>query len=419
MDSRRTGISNRAIAAIIAGFLLLIAAGLALSVRSSADRAWAAMQRRTRELIAEAQARPSARPVLRGTPEPGNAWTDYDAAAKLMESLRPESMSVYDYLTRKPKAERAAIEKLVAANGNIVELMRRGTRRSDGAFPYAWDRGISIDGPPLIRLQELGMLAAAHARLLREAGRVREAAEALLDVAQCGGDLRRNAVLISDLIGLAVISIAIDELRELQAASALATEDLAAIDRELEILDRSWADFAITLRNESMTAQTTLLASDSEWPGRVPKFFSTWRYGFSRKLMRANAGAEIAEYMELFIRQESMAWPDRVKAGKASEMEFTGFANPLAKSYSPGGLSLSSSVRQRRAQLRMLRVAIRFRLDGTVIQLDDPYGDQLRTVRSGAGLKVWSRGRDGIDQGGTGEWTRNATGTDIVLEVSK
>ncbi len=419
MTALRRRLSNRAIAGIIVGILLLIVVGFWLDIRITADRAWAAMEKRTHDLIEEARARPAARPVLRGTAEPGNAWTDYEAAAKLWEPLKPNRTIVFAFVTRRPEADRAAVQKLIATNGSIIEHLRRGTRRAEVSYAYDWERAGSLNMPPLLSLQDLGSLAVAQSRLLREAGRHREALETLLDTAQFGGDVRRNGVAIADMIGLAIIFVALDELRDLLATSPLAAQDLARVDRELEILDRHWSDFGITLRNESMSVQASLLAADRSYPAEYPSFPDTWRYGFSRKLMSADAGTRVGRWLEEFRAQESMAWPDRLKAGEEMQREVKEDPNPLARGFYYGGIATSASVRQKRAQLRLLRVATRFRMDGSVMEIDDPFGDKILSVRTGNHLKLWSRGRDGIDNGGKGEWSRDDRGADIVLEFTR
>jgi hypothetical protein len=87
-------------------------------------------------------------------------------------------------------------------------------------------------------------------------------------------------------------------------------------------------------------------------------------------------------------------------------------------------VSSAQAGRVRRAQLRVLRVAARYRATGEVLDLEDPLGTRLQTARAPGRLKVWSVGKDGKsdggDTGGSPTWLPVAgkpTPRDIVLEV--
>jgi hypothetical protein len=74
--------------------------------------------------------------------------------------------------------------------------------------------------------------------------------------------------------------------------------------------------------------------------------------------------------------------------------------------------------RDKRAQLRLLRTAAQYRATGRLPDLDDPFGVRLLSSEQGGKVKVWSVGRDQVDDGGKGEWKPNA-GPDIVLEFDR
>jgi hypothetical protein len=56
-------------------------------------------------------------------------------------------------------------------------------------------------------------------------------------------------------------------------------------------------------------------------------------------------------------------------------------------------------------------------LRGEVPALGDPFGTKLYQRGGGRRLKVWSAGPDGVDDGGSGDWT--IQGKDTVLEVER
>jgi hypothetical protein len=65
----------------------------------------------------------------------------------------------------------------------------------------------------------------------------------------------------------------------------------------------------------------------------------------------------------------------------------------------------------------ILRTAARFRGTGEILNLRDPFGEnRIHSERDGR-LRVWSVGKDGNDDGGSGEW--KPQGKDIVLEIPR
>lgn len=403
---------------IIAGGLVLLTGATALFIRINADAAWEVMRIRTLELAAEAKARPSNRPVLRGTAEPGNAWTDYEAEVTPGGIDSTTRSTLEEYLDRKPGADAQAVERLVAGHALDIEAFRRGTRRAEGGFAYDWDRGTQLKLPDYIRFQDLVWLTVAKARLQKESGRPGEAAELLLDTAQACGDFRRNSTYLSELSGIRYMFVAYDDLLELLKSKSLSAQDLAKVELELEILDLNWSDFGISLRNEAIFAQFHLLTGD-RLAEVNPPFLGSWRYAFSQDLMVADASSWILLCVNVAVQLESKPWPEHLKEAETLRREMDKGRNPLAHYVNYGNPWASSRVRHRRSQLRMLRVATRYWLDGSVTELPDPFGDKLRTIRTNTGLKVWSVGGDGIDNGGIGGWYLSDQVPDIVLEISK
>ena len=64
----------------------------------------------------------------------------------------------------------------------------------------------------------------------------------------------------------------------------------------------------------------------------------------------------------------------------------------------------------RKAQVRLLRLAARYRATGDLLQVKDPYGGgDLLHSKAGDRMKFWSRDGNGVDDGGdagsTERWT--------------
>jgi hypothetical protein len=66
-------------------------------------------------------------------------------------------------------------------------------------------------------------------------------------------------------------------------------------------------------------------------------------------------------------------------------------------------------------------MAAHYRATGEVLELEDPLGAKMRTVKTGGTLQIWSVGSNGVDDGGAGTFKPQAgkAQSDIVLEVER
>jgi len=401
--------------------LVGVGVGTATCLRTSAGRAWTSMQVKTRALDAEAKARPAARPVLRGTPEPGNAWTDYDLALNDLAAHKNEVSRITEFVSRDPKVDRAAVDRFLASKTGAIDNLRRGARRAEGAYPYDWDLGPGRLKPSIQLSNGLARLAVAQARVLHEAGRTREAADLLLDLLQFGGDHRRNMPVQGDAIGASLCGLAIDELKDLLLSGKLKADDLSDLAGPLEILDRDWPDYATSLRNEATVMLVALGTEDFKFLGGDPAMnvLRAWQHGFSMRRMAADAADEIVRYTERAIGHEALPWIERLKAQEELKRDVERAANLFVKLVQPGVGRFGSYERSPRAKLRLLRFAIHYMMTGGMADLDDPFGSKLRHQEVDGKLRIWSLGRDGVDQDGVGDWKRDVPPADIILEIPK
>jgi hypothetical protein len=412
------------LAAILLGILALIVAAFSLWIDSVARRRWAETEKRVHALLSEIRGRDAGRPVLRGSAVEGDAWEEYDLAIDEMQKIKTSTMTIGEYVSRGPKADRASIEKILAVHGAAIDHLRLGARRSRGQYPYRWEEGAAMKTPPLLRMQSLANLATCQARFLAEAGKPREAAELLLDTCQFGRDAGTNGPLISEMVALAILGVALDELRDLLQAGRLDRETLESVGRELELLDRSFPRNGHSLINDAAMAGATFLKSG---PGSIeseggagaslgPLF--AWRFGFSQRIMSADAFDTMLRLMNRTAELEDRPWEEARRGLEELRGEAERSKNWLVRMMIPGLLQSSRPGRERKSQLRILRVAVRWRATGEILDLDDPFGTKLRHSASGGTLKVWSLGRDGADDGGAGGWNP-PIGKDIVLEIPR
>ncbi len=403
MASTRPAIARIALVA-----LPIAAVAICLAVGGAADRRWKAAMERTRRLREEAAARPAARPVLRGEATDGNAWDDYGAALETLQASARDAMTLQEILNRGPRADRAAVAAFVERDRTAIDKMREGTRRAEAQYAYAWGRGLTFRTPDLLKCQTLSSLAACRARLDREAGRPREAAELALDVLQFTRDLGHNGILVTEFMAHAASRPALDELQEILVSRELSREELAEVARELEILDLSLPRHAWSLLNERMILGQEVRAGGGG-AGTGP--FSGIRAAISGRLATV-AMLEVQDrHAGTVERLDEVPW-SAVEAYSAAldKVDKMPCDLPATSAAKPG--------RERRAMLRLLRMAAHYRATGEVLDLEDPFGARLRHERNGAKLRVWSVGPDGTDHGGDGGW-HAPLGRDILLEVER
>lgn len=416
----RKRISAWKVVGVIAGVLVLLVGAMALWIRSVADRRWTEMEREARSQLGQARARDSSRPALRGEAVPGNAWDDYAPAVK----VRLSSSVLGEFVARGPKADRTAVEAILAANPTLLDALRKGARRTHGQYPIDWEK----DGgalPGLGNLQGLAQLAVCQARLLAEAGRSREAAELLLDTCQFARDVGHNGLLISDMIALAIYTIALTELHDLIRSGTLTSEELTQVGRELELVDRHFPDIGIGMLNESIfMAFNTIRAVQTGGEGMGEGAAMTamaWKFGFSTRLMMADTFDEVRRMNRRIHDLRTRSWAEAQADLQRLSDELRNDRNPMVRLYAgvpSGGLKAEREVR---AKIRLLRMAAHYRATGEVLELEDPLGAKMRTVKTGGTLQIWSVGSNGVDDGGAGTFKPQAgkAQSDIVLEVER
>ena len=383
--------------------VLLLGIGLFFAwVQAVAARRWAALEKRVPELIAEARGRDPRRPVLRGEAVPGNAWTDYGPVVAGAKAL--PKFDLGEFMARGPKADRAKVEAVVAANEALLDGVRAGARRAEGTYPLHFEKGFAADIPGLISCHNLTNLAVCKARFLRETGKEAEARDLLLDALQFAGDLGRNTLLIAEMISLAQLGTLFEELKELPPDPEFA--------RALAVLDGAFPAHADSMLNEHACMAAGLfgmghaaLADLGETGGMLV----AWRYGFSQRLMFVDAVEAHRDLLRRMAETSTLPWGELACARREIDASTEASKNPLVRIMVPGLTSSERAGRERRAQLRLLR-----RYHGEAGPLDDPFGAQLLSD----GAKVWSVGPDGVDDAGKGDWRPPKTG-DIVLELPK
>lgn len=391
------------IVGIVLGVIALACIGLAVWASAAGSRRFERIRNKGLARLAEVKAGDARRPVLRGAAEPGNAWDDYAAGVQEVKKFA-DARKFHEVLQRGPKAEPEVAKAALAAHGSALDALRRGAGREASRYPYEWERGISMPLPALLDHQAFSNFSLLKARALLEEGKPREAAGVLLDVCQFGRDLGSDGVLISEMIGLSVLAAAFGELRDLLGSGKLDAAALEELGRGLEILDGSFP------RNDQAVLNDTLLLG-----GSLDELGAAWG---PQRLYLANGIDELNERIERVAKADALSWPEARKVYESVAADTEKSSNVISRIATPDLSKVAMNCRERRAQLRLLRMAVQSLASKQVPDLDDPFGAKLRSTKTGDAVKFWSVGSDGADDGGSGQW-KGADGKDIVLELKK
>lgn len=415
----------------ILGFLLAISLIVALAtyywLSSAIDRRWAAMERRVAELVETSRSASSARPALRGPALPGNAWEHYEPALagfrRVYDSTPGLSPLISEVLSGKPKGPlskenyaklTAVLDALQPDFGNVV----RGSSCAEGQYPWDWGRmipDISLSGPVISQAHFFLSVGLVEARRRVEMGDPAGALELLLAFMAFGRDVGDNGLSVHLAVGCAMIRTAGDEVQAMLLARKFDREQLLALERSLNILDRDFLRYGPALRNEQIAfgnlfLRGLTLKEKIFMDGLDPRTIQTgWRYGYSNKALQADAffrfdewcgrlsGIDSLPFPELLVLQDEIA-----KEGEASPNPWAVVLWRFVRGF--------TYLRECHARLRLLRSAALYRAGGELPALSDPCGTVLLSSRVGGKVRIWSVGRDGVDDGG-------AAAKDLVLDL--
>jgi hypothetical protein len=246
-----------------------------------------------------------------------------------------------------------------------------------------------------------------QSRMLRSAGEPQKAVELLLDLALFGGDLSRNAFGYIEGTASEIRKWALDELRICVVDRSLPRAGLETLDRELRILEEATPDRSTILSNNTALLGEVLLANRDSWiaqPGFSPQALD-WRHAYSKGLLALDLFTHADDWNRRAGAAASRTWPEAVKIHQAIRSEGDAL-NDLLSFQALAAYSWSGWTRAHLAKTRLLRVAVRYRLSGELLSLDDPFGDRLRTEVSPKGrLQVWSVGEYAIGEPAGGPWS--------------
>ena len=202
--------------------LVTLCVGLSSAFAGEKPQAKSPLEREYDETIAALVA------ARRAIPEGENAAEHY---ARAFEALPPDpAEKLDDFLTMTAiSAMPAALREFPGATDEVRKCreavtvhLRRGASKKRCMFDLEWSDGLAMLMPHLVKARDLARQAALYGKLLELEGRPCEAARVYLDAIRMGLHLEQDRMLISVIVGMAVVGIAGPQIEGLLARAPAA-----------------------------------------------------------------------------------------------------------------------------------------------------------------------------------------------------
>jgi len=360
----------------------------------AADRRLMRIIQKVQRRVDELQARDARRPVLRGEARPGNGWEDYGQAAAELKPVK-EAQSLQQLLSKSPKIDPALGDRLLAEHGVALDHLQRGAARA--ASSSSSDHNRNMSGHNYV-----SALAQLKSRALLKESRIKDCLDLLLDLCQFGRDLASTGPAFWETLGTMYMRGAWDEMHGVMGSGKATKSELEELDRGLATLDQIYPSHGEALERDVLIFAQELIPtceSGIAWGRLLNIGFLEYHMEVASRVAQAEPGG----------------WSELQRVAREVEEEVSRSWNPLMKSSGTVFVQNLDQNRAARARLRLLRLEVHWRATGELLDLEDPFGGRLKHVVKDGALKAWSLGKDGVDDGGDGEWAKS--GKDIVLEI--
>ncbi|MCK5944937.1 MAG: hypothetical protein KAI24_23315 [Planctomycetes bacterium] len=356
---------------VVAGIAaaVALAAGSGAIVTQHADRAVAQLATRANELRQRHEALPTHHDALWGDTADDRAFAHYGHAAELARGFEDHEIVGYHLTDELPLAELAPLR---ARWQPVVATACLGAHAADRRMRGAFDDPEHV--ADLLAFRRVVNLTVLEARCRLATGEPLEAVRHTLDAMTLGADCVHDGVLINQMIGAAMVAIGVDSWRD-ERLQQLDDDALAALADGLARLDQRLPTALRLERELTVMAGLLLDATDQvEWRGGAP-----WRYGFSGQWMTADAFLMLADGIDQLSRLDDARWPQRKVALERAVARMLESGNDAAAMITPNLASAALTLRQSKAALRLLRMAVDLHR-GVERPLPDPLGDGDLTI---------------------------------------
>ena len=331
-------------------------------------------------------------PVLVGDPLPGDPRTAYELAGSLAAGVARETRDRLHMLSQTSSVSAATSTEALALVAELpaaaLDELRRSVRMA-GTMYAAEELGRRLVGNAF---GDQEVLVDALLVLARHATSETERVAAWLDALACGWDRAGKVVLVERLLGVVMVSKALDVADE-QWLDTLSDVSLQQLRDALAAVDQ-----ATPLGTDLQSVVAHLVLMVSELPDLqvddlgLVSIYQLWQNGFSVVDAGIERAARLAEQVRNFEQQApaTAPWPQR----RAALQQLVAADKLCNSDMRFGYLGFASEAEQNRREsitrMRFLRLALACRL-GESLQLDDPLGSgPLGMVRDGAKVRFFS-----------------------------
>ena len=200
--------------------------------------------------------------------------------------------------------------------------------------------------------------------------------------------------MLTRTIGLVVYSTTFDELQNLILSGKLTKSQLVELARKLQIVDQDFPAWSSALSAETLGFSVAMVRASEG--GRLDWFDFAKQWGWRFTVSPGSAILKTLEEKEAYLHRveklDQMSFAEVRKEIDAISAEMA--ASPDASVRISASDLLRSIVTYRKvlADLRVLRAAATFLGTGEMIQLPDPFGENLLYTDEGNKVKVESVG---------------------------
>jgi hypothetical protein len=391
-------------------WVALLPAGVLVGTALSPDVAWRAMGDEIDARIEALQAELAAErlPAV-GEPAAGDAWPQYERARALADFAMLEEREHGEELGSRRS-------ETVAAQGAALAALLDGVRRTRLGRDVPRPDG---EAPSALESLALGRLLIDAAADRRDAGDPDRAVALLSAALRFALDLAVSGTLVEAAVSSAVAEEALTDLGTLCSRASIPPACARPLAGFLGEIDAAWPTLGDSFARET-TLHAALVhrrASRGELlaefgVGRLP----LWRHLFSERRL-ALRWWDLRRHQEQLIRDaDGQPWIDaRIRLAAEPQPDRSDPLAVLAVRSEP----FASASRTVRARLRVIRAALAEHPGDAARVLEDPFtGAPLRAADGEAGLRIWSLGPDGVDDGGQG-WLTPDTDLDLALELRR
>ncbi|MEC7584958.1 MAG: hypothetical protein VYE77_11630 [Planctomycetota bacterium] len=363
-------------AAILVPF---ISAGVVLGLPSMFDECWKRMERWSGYAEHAWTQRSFERDPLTGGPTHGSAFADYQEALAQAKALGRDD----EALLRRLRFDRDAVslrecDDFALRWARPLETLSRGAHQADARPPVDWQKGFSHGTVPLLVARDLVNASTIEVRRRLSQGDLLGAVRLSLDVATFEVDLLASPILIDKMVACSLLTLTAEETWTDDALARLDQPALELLAAGLERLDAR-CPRVFDWRGESLLLANTLkhLGDGSSFFPDREVALKAMDYGWSEKWAAADAVLQQVKMWEGLRTSGASCW--RVRKEELQQLfdstEVQG--NPVLRVCFSNFIGAERSLRSALTVVRLLRLAVAYRLGQELPELQDPLGEDL------------------------------------------